>query len=443
MPPVESGSRKRSTRSCTCGDNLKTAKPPATPSPPTATTQNQCSPARKKSEVHTTATSIVWPKSGSRMSGAMVSGSSRKDSNFAGSAVGPLRPPSVKAQAARTTKAGLMNSEGCRPKIQRRAPLTSAPYMSARRMSRNDTTNSSNAARRTWRGVRNEVAIINAAVGISMRACRSTKWKVERLSRSATAGLAASAITRPITISAPKEPRSQRSTVRIQSARGPRSALETMGSGSPLHRRLRHVDVLPEKLTDEDAERVSARLEIGELVERGAGRRQKHDRLLRLGSDGVARRGGGGGFEGAAAFEGNRAVQGAREFFRRLADQIDFGDAPEQRAEGLDAARFRLSTANPVDVVEGQKRLFGRVGVGRLRIVDEQHAAQPADLLHAVREAGERLEPARDVMPRDAERAGGGGREGGVLSVMGAAQRARPVEACQRFGAAARNEAAA
>ena len=76
----------------------------------------------------------------------------------------------MKAQAARTTNAGLMNSDGWRPKIQRRAPLTSAPNISARMMSANDTANVSSAARRTWRGDRNEVAIISAAVGTSISA---------------------------------------------------------------------------------------------------------------------------------------------------------------------------------------------------------------------------------------------------------------------------------
>ena len=101
-------------------------------------------------------------------------------------------------------------------------------------MSANDTANVSSAARRTCRGDRNEVAIISAAVGTSISAWRLTKWKVERLSRSATAGLAASAITRPITISATNDPISQRSAVRIQSATGPRSTLETMSSSLPL-----------------------------------------------------------------------------------------------------------------------------------------------------------------------------------------------------------------
>ena len=129
-----------------------------------------------------------------------------------------------------------MNSDGWRPKIQRRAPLTSAPNISARMISANETTNTTSAARRTWRGDRNEVAIISAAVGTSISACRSTKWKVVRFSRSATAGLAASAITRPITISAPNDPISQRSAVRIQSATGPRSTLETIGSRPPSSR---------------------------------------------------------------------------------------------------------------------------------------------------------------------------------------------------------------
>ena len=160
----------------------------------------------------------------------MVSGRSRKDRSFAEIAVGPVRPPSVNAQAARTTNAGLMNSDGWRPKIHRRAPFTSAPNMSARMMSANDTTNVTSAARRTCRGDRNEVAIISAAVGISIKAWRLTKWKVERFSRSATAGLAASAITRPITMSAMNDPISHRSAVRIQSATGPRSTLETMRS---------------------------------------------------------------------------------------------------------------------------------------------------------------------------------------------------------------------
>ena len=61
------------------------------------------------------------------------------------------------------TKAGLMNSEGWTPKIQRREPLTSAPNISARTISAMLTAKTISAARRMWRGDRNEVATISSA----------------------------------------------------------------------------------------------------------------------------------------------------------------------------------------------------------------------------------------------------------------------------------------
>ena len=66
-------------------------KPPTTPSPPTPTTQNQCNPAMKNSEAQTIDTSIVCPKSGSRISGTIVRGSRTKDKKRASRAVGVLR----------------------------------------------------------------------------------------------------------------------------------------------------------------------------------------------------------------------------------------------------------------------------------------------------------------------------------------------------------------
>ena len=66
----------------------------------------------KNSAAQTSETSMVWPKSGCRISGTMVSGSSRKARTLPASAGAPARPPSEKAQAARMTKAGLMNSDG-------------------------------------------------------------------------------------------------------------------------------------------------------------------------------------------------------------------------------------------------------------------------------------------------------------------------------------------
>ena len=92
------------------------------PMPPTPKTQTHRNPAMKNRPTQTSETSIVWPKSGSRMSGMIVAGSSSSAMRLPGSR---SRPPSAKAQAARTTKQGFMNSDGWTPKIQRRAPLTS------------------------------------------------------------------------------------------------------------------------------------------------------------------------------------------------------------------------------------------------------------------------------------------------------------------------------
>ena len=94
-----------------------------------------------------------------------------------------------------------------------------------------------------------------------------------------------------------------------------------------------------------------------------------------------------------------------------------------------------------MDVVERQQRLLGGVGVGRLRVVDEQHPAKPADLFHAMRKAGKRLERARDAIALDAERPRGGVGERRVLPVMGAAKRARARKIGHRRGFSARHHA--
>ena len=112
---------------------------PTPPAPNRPSTQNQCSPAMKNSAPQTTEISIVWPKSGCRISGTIVTGRIRSDSARASPLGAPSRPPSVNAQAASTTKAGLMNSDGCTPMIQRREPLTSAPNISAATISANET----------------------------------------------------------------------------------------------------------------------------------------------------------------------------------------------------------------------------------------------------------------------------------------------------------------
>ena len=144
------------------------AKPPTAPTPPSPTTQNQCSPAMKNSAAQTSEISIVWPKSGCRISGTMVSGRSRSASSVAAARRGaPARLPR-RPRRRGSTKAGLTNSDGWMPKIQRREPLTSCAEQQRGDDQRHaDRRRASSAARRTWRGDRNEVATSSAADGIS------------------------------------------------------------------------------------------------------------------------------------------------------------------------------------------------------------------------------------------------------------------------------------
>ena len=179
---------------------------------------------------------------------------------------------------------------------------------------------------------------------------------------------------------------------------------------------------------DEVAETIAARFEIGELIVGGAGRRQQHHRLRRRAERRVARRGAKRVLQRAASLEGHFVAERAREFVARRADQIGLGDAREQRAQRLDAALLGLAAENPKDVAERQQRLLGGVGVGGLGVVDEQNPPLPPHLLHAVGEAGERGEPARDLLGAEAQRARRGEGEGRVLAVVRAAQRRRDTQ---------------
>ena len=64
-----------------------------------------------------------------------------------------------------------------------------------------------------------------------------------------------------------------------------------------------------------------------------------------------------------------------------------------------------------------------RIGVGALGIVDEQHVAAAADLLHAVRETGKAAQAVLQHFGGDAERQRAGGGAGRILRVVQAAQR--------------------
>ena len=79
------------------------------------------------------------------------------------------------------------------------------------------------------------------------------------------------------------------------------------------------------------------------------------------------------------------------------------------------------------------QRLRGRIRVGRLGVVDEQHAALAPDLLHAMRKSWKRAQTVLDRLRRQPERERRTGRAGGVLRVVHAAQRADAAEMRDRL----------
>ena len=121
----------------------------------------------KNSALHTSTTSMVWPKSGCITSSATTSSSSASENALAGMS-GRLAD-SPNSQATRMTKAGLRNSDGWMfmPKMtsQRRAPLISAPKYGVTATSTRLTKKTMSASRRIWRGLRNETPSMMATVG--------------------------------------------------------------------------------------------------------------------------------------------------------------------------------------------------------------------------------------------------------------------------------------
>ena len=85
-----------------------------------------------------------------------------------------------------------------------------------------------------------------------------------------------------------------------------------------------------------------------------------------------------------------------------------------------------------MDVPEGGERLLGGIRVRRLGIVDEQHVAAPPDLLHPVRQAGERGQSGLDLLAREPQRPGHRHGNGRVLPVVGAPQRTDAVDVGER-----------
>ena len=99
------------------------------------------------------------------------------------------------------------------------------------------------------------------------------------------------------------------------------------------------------------AEGLAARLEVGKLVERGAGRRQQdHRARATIAPRGVASPGHRGG-EIAALRDRHAAFQRRGEAIRRLADQEGVGDARQKRFQRVEPFVLGPAAGDPVNIV--------------------------------------------------------------------------------------------
>ena len=125
-------------------------------------------PAMKNSALHTSTTSMVWPKSGCITKSATTMSSMASEMVLAGMSGRVADSPN--SQATSTTKAGFRNSDGWMfmPKItsQRRAPLISAPNTGVSATSSRLTAKTTTASRRIWRGLRKDTPSITAMAGM-------------------------------------------------------------------------------------------------------------------------------------------------------------------------------------------------------------------------------------------------------------------------------------
>ena len=199
-------------------------------------------------------------------------------------------------------------------------------------------------ARRTWRGERNEVAIIRIAVGISIKACRFDEMKRRQIEPLGDGGA-----RRERHDEADHHQRSE------GTEQPPIDGPHPIGDGAAF--RSRHHDYAPppssvERRRARNASPRASKLanwsneaQAGDSSTTGSSASRSHR---------VAGRRGGRGDQRPAAFERNGAVQSLRELFGRLADQIGLGDARKERTKRLDAALFRPAAENPVDVAKRQ-----------------------------------------------------------------------------------------
>ena len=124
-------------------------------------------PAMKNSALHTSAISMVWPKSGCTTSSATTISSNASEKAFAGMS-GRLAD-SPNSQATMMTKAGLRNSDGWMltpsSTSQRRAPLISGPKYGVAATMIRLTANTSSEAGGSGAGLRNDTPSITAMAG--------------------------------------------------------------------------------------------------------------------------------------------------------------------------------------------------------------------------------------------------------------------------------------
>ena len=173
------------------------------------------------------------------------------------------------------------------------------------------------------------------------------------------------------------------------------------------------------EFVDHVAEGVAAHFEIGELVVGGAGRRQQHDGTRHAVAPRRLARRRKCGREIAGAGKRHRIAERRRELLGRGADQIGVPDAVEIPGQRRNPAGLRQTAGDPVDRVVARQRLFGRIRVGRLRIVYIADAVdRTAPALAGARgrgTSGSRPPRPRPAIPSGARRGIGGG---GVLPVV-------------------------
>ena len=293
------------------------------------------------------------------------------------------RAPSENAQAASTTKAGFTNSDGCMPSgpsmIQRCAPLISGPYWNAQQDQRPCRRNRPpSARRRRWRSDRNETAS-RIAQGRDeeddLPVYEVEGREAEPLGDRRAAG--------------------HEEDEAGQHEDGERGEQQAVDRPPPIAEcrafRARHHGFKPPWLR--------CRARPGPA--RGSGLRAPRNsdigrRTRRPATAARRRRRPAPAASAAACSHGpvERAAMDMRHRHRRASPQIrrpprrsdrPCGPSGNSGASGSMPPSFALPPTNPVDVVEGLERLLGRIRVGGLGIVDEEHVARAADLLHAVR----------------------------------------------------------